>query len=172
MGAVVKVVFRFREAPWDAAGLPDLAFLHTPAGPFQAWWMTRPMRTTVLTGWAGGPAAERLAGQDPTAVLARALGALADTLPADRRRLEAELEAWHVFDWLADPFSQGAYSYVPVHELKTPSALAEPVEGTLFFAGEATHDRLSGTVAGALASGYRAADEVLRSLGGEVPGTD
>jgi monoamine oxidase len=82
------------------------------------------------------------------------------------------LEAWHVFDWLADPFSQGAYSYVPVHELKTPSELAEPVDGTLFFAGEATHDRLSGTVAGALASGYRAADEVLRSLGGEVPGTD
>ena len=30
-------------------------------------------------------------------------------------------------------------------------------------AGEATHDRLSGTVAGAMASGYRAAEEVLLS---------
>ena len=42
-------------------------------------------------------------------------------------------------------------------------ALAEPIAGTLFFAGEATHDRLSGTVAGAIASGYRAADEVLQT---------
>ena len=47
--------------------------------------------------------------------------------------------------------------------LDAPARLAEPVEDTLFFAGEATHDRLSGTVAGAMASGYRAAEDVLRA---------
>jgi monoamine oxidase len=40
---------------------------------------------------------------------------------------------------------------------------AEPVAGTLFFAGEATDALLAGTVAGALASGDRAASQVLNS---------
>jgi monoamine oxidase len=39
--------------------------------------------------------------------------------------------------------------------------LADPVERTLFFAGEATQERLAGTVGGALDSGYRAAEEIL-----------
>jgi len=38
------------------------------------------------------------------------------------------------------------------------------VEGTLFFAGEATNGAEIGTVAGALSSGRRAAREVLRVL--------
>jgi monoamine oxidase len=38
------------------------------------------------------------------------------------------------------------------------------VDGTLFFAGEATTPDQMGTVAGALASGRRAAREALRSL--------
>jgi monoamine oxidase len=43
--------------------------------------------------------------------------------------------------------------------------LAEPVAETLFFAGEATHhEGENGTVAGAIASGRRAAAEVLESV--------
>jgi len=45
-----------------------------------------------------------------------------------------------------------------------PRALGRPVDGTLFFAGEATNGAEIGTVAGALASGRRAAREVLRVL--------
>jgi monoamine oxidase len=40
--------------------------------------------------------------------------------------------------------------------------LAEPIEDTLFFAGEATDVEEAGTVAGALRSGQRAAREVLK----------
>jgi monoamine oxidase len=43
--------------------------------------------------------------------------------------------------------------------------LARPVEGTLFFAGEATEPDETGTVSGALASGARAARQVLKALG-------
>jgi monoamine oxidase len=39
--------------------------------------------------------------------------------------------------------------------------LASPLEGTLFFAGEATHQDAAATVAGALESGERAAEEVI-----------
>jgi len=64
---------------------------------------------------------------------------------------------------------------VPIHSRAAPTAtsvsvatapvrLARPVDGTLFFAGEATDGEQIGTVSGALASGRRAAREVLRVL--------
>ncbi|MEP6993186.1 MAG: FAD-dependent oxidoreductase [Acidobacteriota bacterium] len=42
--------------------------------------------------------------------------------------------------------------------------MARPVAGTLFFAGEATNAEQSGTVAGAIASGRRAARQLLRAM--------
>ena len=41
----------------------------------------------------------------------------------------------------------------------------EPVRDRVFFAGEAVHETLWGTVGGAWESGERAADAVLRRLG-------
>jgi monoamine oxidase len=76
--------------------------------------------------------------------------------------VEALLSAFAVADWQADPFSLGAYSYIPVGGIVAPMKLAEPVADTLFFAGEATAaDGDSATVHGAIKSGYRAAGEVL-----------
>jgi uncharacterized protein with NAD-binding domain and iron-sulfur cluster len=44
-------------------------------------------------------------------------------------------------------------------------ALAAPVDGTLFFAGEATNvEGYTGTVHGAIATGLRAANELLESV--------
>jgi monoamine oxidase len=161
MGPVVKLVLRFREPFWAASTALDLGFLHIPAGPLQAWWTGRAGGPAVLTGWAGGPAAAALSGLDPRAVLDRALAQLAGTFPIGRERLTGLLEDWRVFDWQADPFTRGAYSYVPVGGHEWVRRLAEPVAGTLFFAGEATDYLLAGTVAGAIASGERAAGEVL-----------
>ncbi|WP_244632640.1 MULTISPECIES: FAD-dependent oxidoreductase [unclassified Microbacterium] len=56
----------------------------------------------------------------------------------------------------------GAASFTPVGVLSdTRSALATPVDKRLFFAGEATDTEAPGTVRGAIASGTRAAEEVL-----------
>ena len=65
-------------------------------------------------------------------------------------------------DWQADPYARGGYSYVRVGGTGARQRLAEPIEGTLFFAGEATDVEEAGTVAGALRSGQRAAREVLK----------
>lgn len=68
-------------------------------------------------------------------------------------------------DWMNDPFSRGVYSYQLVGGADAPSDLARPIDGTLFFAGEATDTSgATGTVHGAIASGVRAASQVLRSL--------
>jgi len=87
-------------------------------------------------------------------------------LAVPRRELEQKLDAWTSHDWRADPFARGAYSYIGVGGNDAPRALARPVDGTLFFAGEATNGAEIGTVAGALSSGRRAAREVLRVLHG------
>jgi monoamine oxidase len=68
----------------------------------------------------------------------------------------------YVHNWSKDPFARGAYSYAAVGGLEARRRLAEPIENTLYFAGEATNTQgYSGTVHGALASGRRAARHLL-----------
>jgi monoamine oxidase len=72
------------------------------------------------------------------------------------------LEGAYFHDWQCDPFSRGAYSYGRVGADGAQEELAKSVDNTLFFAGEATASPGSnGTVHGAMASGYRAAREIL-----------
>jgi monoamine oxidase len=74
----------------------------------------------------------------------------------------AGLEGYYYHDWQLDPFARGAYSYVTVGGGDARRALALPIDGTLFFAGEATDvEGEATTVTGALQSGRRAAREVL-----------
>jgi monoamine oxidase len=114
--------------------------------------------------WSGGPAAERLA-QRGDAMVEAVLESLAHLLGIDRAELAGELHAWATHDWHADPFSCGAYSYLRVGGGDAHRELSEPVEDTLFFAGEATcTDGRDGTVDGALATGHRAAREIRSIL--------
>jgi monoamine oxidase len=75
------------------------------------------------------------------------------------------LGAAYFHDWQNDPFSRGAYSYGAVGSDGAQEALGRPIESTLFFAGEATDTTgNNGTVHGAIASGRRAAKEILHGL--------
>jgi monoamine oxidase len=175
-GSVRKVILRFRDAFWDEedfvsarlassngrAERPD--FLHAAEADFPTWWTPAPARVPVLVGWSGGPAADRLARLAPRGVLARSLETLATVLAVPLRRLEDRLDGWVEHDWQADPWSRGAYAYVTVGGGNAPEALARPLAGTLYFAGEAADEDEMGTVAGALASGKRAARSIVRSL--------
>jgi monoamine oxidase len=87
---------------------------------------------------------------------------LAKLFQLDVAELRQELLSWHTHDWQSDPWSQGAYSYVLAGGLPQLPRLAEPVEDTLFFAGEHTDQEGHwGTVHAALCSGLRAAAQVL-----------
>jgi monoamine oxidase len=116
----------------------------------------------MLTGWAGARRGESLLRDDEQTRVERCLTALSKTLSFPRRRLDELLEAWWTHDWESDPFSRGAYTYPRVGGMAAQRALARPVEGTLFFAGEATDPDQTATVAGAIASGRRAANQLLR----------
>jgi monoamine oxidase len=173
---VRKVVLRFREAFWDEPSFvaerlgrkngdaPRPDYLHDPRADFPTWWTPSPARVPVLVGWAGASEAERLSRLSPRAVLARSLDSLSGVLGVPQRALEERLDGWLEHDWQADPWSRGAYSYVAVGGQDAPRALARPLAGTLFFAGEATDAADIGTVAGAIASGRRAARQLAASL--------
>jgi monoamine oxidase len=165
-GPVLKVVFRFRNAFWERlenGRYRDVAFFHPREAAFPTFWTALPVRTPLLVAWAAGPKADRLAGAEKAGIITQALESLA-ALFGNGREIERLLESAWVHDWQADPFARGAYSYVVVGGEKARSQLAEPLDDTLFFAGEAADtEGEAGTVAGALQSGRRAAREVLRS---------
>jgi monoamine oxidase len=174
MGDVVRVVFRFRRRFWTedafahrrhAADLDQLGFLHTADDKFSTWWSAYPDTAPVLVAWCGGPAARELSGSGTNAVRERALRGLAESIGMSSERLQREVaEAW-THDWINDPFARGVYSYQSVGGEHAPRDLSRPIGGTLFFAGEAADASGStGTVHGALASGARAARQVLRVL--------
>ena len=78
---------------------------------------------------------------------------------------EEEFVKAYFHDWQNDPFSRGAYSYGKIGSDGAQLALAEPINETLFFAGEATDiTGNNGTVHGAIASGLRSAKEITVSM--------
>lgn len=154
-GPVVRVALAFREAFWEKAH-PGVAFFHSPSAPFPTFWTPLPMHAPLLTCWAGGPKATRLTGSSEKTLLKHALASVRSALG----NID-EPVAYRMHDWQADPFARGGYSYVRVGGTGAREKLAEPLEETLFFAGEATDPEQSGTVGGALASGLRAAREVV-----------
>jgi monoamine oxidase len=66
--------------------------------------------------------------------------------------------------WNASPFILGAMSVAAPGGQPSRKILTEP-SGNLFFAGEASHETLWGTVDGAWESGERAAEAALRKIG-------
>jgi monoamine oxidase len=142
-----------------------MSFLQTGSSPFNVWWTAYPIRAPVMVAWAGGPAAAALAGLSAEEVASKAIGSLAESLGVSRARVASRVVATWTHDWRSDPYARGAYSYVRVGGVGSSRRLARPLDGTLFFAGEATEEEHSGTVEGALASGLRAARQVERALG-------
>lgn len=72
-----------------------------------------------------------------------------------------------VTGWYSDEFSYGSYSHIPPGgSFSNYRTLAQPLEGKIFFAGEATHARYFGTLHGAYFSGERAAKEIMKLKAG------
>jgi monoamine oxidase len=167
MGPVVKLILRFRSAFWERvrdARYLDGGFFYRAEAAFPTFWTLIPLRTPLLIAWAGGPKADALANDDEAARTAKALDDLTTLFGSDADP-HGELEAVYTHDWQQDLYSRGAYSYVAVGGGNARTDLAAPVDDVLFFAGEATAATSeSGTVAGALQSGERAANEVLAVL--------
>jgi monoamine oxidase len=165
-GPVVKVILRFREPFWeqvDDGRYRDAAFFHDPHAAFPTMWTALPLRASLLVAWAAGPNAARLSGRPEEEIVKTALACVAK-LFGKKADPAASFQGAYLHDWQADPFACGAYSYVVAGGGKAREELARPLDGTLFFAGEAAETGgESGTVTGALASAQRVVQQVLKS---------
>jgi monoamine oxidase len=120
----------------------------------------RPFGQPCIEGFFGGRFAQSLEDAGPGALAAESINEIVGFLGNDyRRRLKPLSES----RWAHDPFARGSYSHALPGHSGDRAVLAAPVDGRLFFAGEATSPGLFSTAHGARDSGERAGQEVLAS---------
>jgi monoamine oxidase len=151
-GPVVKVHLQF-SAPFWLEYQKDIGFLLSEES-IPTWWTQLPDPTPILTGWLGGPQAARFSNTDEKAIIEQALLSLSNIFSMSVEQLSALMNASHVVKWQTNRFSLGAYSYSKLFTTAARKVLNEPVQDTLYFAGEAFYDgEAGGTVEAALQSG-------------------
>jgi monoamine oxidase len=132
------------------------ATMRTAMGAFHL----RPFGQPCIEGFFGGRFAQQLEDAGDGALAAQAIDEIVALLGSDfRRRLKPLAES----RWAHDPFARGAYSHALPGHAGARAILAAPVDGRLFFAGEATSPNFFSTAHGARDSGERAAGEVVAS---------
>jgi monoamine oxidase len=172
MGAAHHVALGFDARWWAPDGKEGPSFVYGDDEPFPVWWTALPSRAPLIIGWRGGPRAAALAGRGEEALLGLALESLASVFGRDAAELRPRLRMARVHDWVADPFTGGAYSYGGVGAIEARAALVRPVAETLYLAGEAVAQQgRNATVHGALASGRQAAARVLERAAQSDEGT-
>jgi monoamine oxidase len=121
----------------------------------------RPFGQPSIEGFFGGRFARALEDAGDGAIAAAAIDEITGFLGNDfRRKLKPLAES----RWAHDPFARGSYSHALPGHAGDREILAAPVDGRLFFAGEATSPNFFSTAHGARDSGERAAGEVLATL--------
>ena len=167
-GSAIKILLVFKDRWWSGLHSADGQYLNTfsfatdSKQPVPVWWSTWPAESNLLVGWIGGPRAAALQSTSDTELLEQALSSLAEIFELNQENLRSALLYGHIKDWQSDPYSRGAYSYLRAGQLDAQTRLAEPIGGTLFFAGDATEtEGLAGTAESAIASGMRAARQIM-----------
>jgi polyamine oxidase len=114
-----------------------------------------------VTAFTVGREARRRAALSDAELIAATLAEWESVVPSGATL--GTVEAFVVHRWTTDPWARGAYSFLPEgSRIEEREALARAVDDQLFFAGEATDlTGQSATVAGAIGTGVRAAEEVL-----------
>lgn len=123
-----------------------------------AGYSFRPFGRPLIEAFFGGRCAEELEAQGDAAFFDFAVAELSDVFGNDFRR---RLKPICVHRWGADPFARGAYSCARPGFADCRATLAAPVDGRLFFAGEACSPHDFSTAHGAYETGVAAADAVM-----------
>jgi monoamine oxidase len=122
----------------------------------------RPFGRPLVEVYVGGRHACELEAAGEGAFAAFAIEELVGLLGSDiRRRLRPLAQS----GWKSDPFALGSYSHALPGGAGARAVLASPVEGRLFFAGEATSAHGFSTAHGAYQEGIRAAEEAIAAIG-------
>ncbi|ABE37936.1 amine oxidase [Rhodopseudomonas palustris BisB5] len=155
LGADAKVMLQLSDPnDFPADGNLRGATMRTAIGTYHL----RPFGHDGVEGFFGGRFARELEQAGDGALAAQSIDEIAGLLGNDiRRKLKPLAES----RWTHDPFARGSYSHALPGHAGARAVLAAPVDGRLFFAGEATSPQFFSTAHGARDSGERAAREII-----------
>src|SRR5579885_270327 len=122
----------------------------------------RPFGRPMIEAYFGGTNARELEAAGSAAFFDFAVGELCALHGSDFAR---RIKPLYIHCWGADPFARGAYSYAPPGKTNRRAVLAAPVDGRLFFAGEACSKHDYSTAHGAFRTGVAAAEQVIKARG-------
>lgn len=162
-GGVIKIVVEFTHAFWETGEVrkaENLFFIFSEEK-IPTWWSQLPDKTAMLCGWLAGPKANDMQHENDDTILEYALASLSHIFNIDIEILQQHIKGSHVYNWIADPFSKGAYSYNSISSAAAKKILAAPVANTIFFAGEALSKNSNATVEAAFKSGADVAEMIL-----------
>lgn len=117
-----------------------------------------PFGRPLVEGFYGGETARTLEREGPDAFAAFAIEELSAVFGHGVKR---HLRLVSATGWSTDQWARGAYSYARPGRADARAVLAAPVEGRLFFAGEACSIRNPASCHGAWETGLAAADAVM-----------
>ncbi|MDB5154728.1 MAG: FAD-dependent oxidoreductase [Mucilaginibacter sp.] len=168
-GSVIKILLEFRDAFWEDEQVAKLAGNDLKGMSFllsdqeiPTWWTQFPDNSTILTGWLGGPPAEKKKGLSNEELLQQSLHSLSNIFKRSMGKLRDNLIAWSVVNWTADPFALGSYSYDTIAAPTAREIFNTPINNTIYFTGEYLYNRPAmGTVEAALSSGLETAKRMI-----------
>lgn len=121
----------------------------------------RPFGRPMIEAYFGGDFASELEREGAAAYFDFAASELVSLLGSD---FAARINPIAASQWRSDPFALGSYSYALPGHADDRARLAAPVDGRLFFAGEACSPTFFSTAHGAYVSGREAAGQAVASL--------
>lgn len=151
LGLADKVFLAVDRPEWPA----NEHLIGNPRSAGAASYRLSPYGLPVIEAFFGGDNAEALTDRDAAAFAIDELAALLGSGWRDRLRPLAATR------WRRDPFIGGSYSHARIGRAGQRTALAEPVEDRIFFAGEACSRQDFSTAHGAYATGVAAAEAVI-----------
>ncbi|MGW8484108.1 flavin monoamine oxidase family protein [Microbacterium sp. NPDC055903] len=158
MGVFNKIFLQFPERFWDE-GSYVLRALGDAGEHWHSWYdVSAVSGSPTLLTFAAGPFGRRIQELSDEVIVDEVVAALRSLYAGD----VPEPSAHWVTRWGHERFTRGSYSYLAAgapHD--DVDGLADPVEGVLHIAGEATWGEDPATVSGAFDSGLRAAERVL-----------
>jgi monoamine oxidase len=141
--------------------MSDMNFLFSDAF-VPTWWTQKPSSVPLLTGWLAGPVISRFQ-KGENDLLKEGYKTLAYLMDVSLDKLHKEVRHARVINWATDSYSLGAYAYKTLNTSSALKKISQPVEDTIFFAGEGLYDGPEmGTVEAALASGMETARRIIR----------
>jgi monoamine oxidase len=159
-GSVIKVLMEFSSSFWEKKEQGVGFILSDEAVP--TWWIQFPGQSHLLTAWVTATAMRNFQALDEEGRLAACLQSLANIFQVDLAFLKQQLVTYSIHDWMKAPFIRGGYSYETVGSETARARLHQPLEDTLFFAGEALYEGTAlATVEAALNSGKTVADKII-----------